>query len=213
MTFRDPINGLTHCIGIFFAIIGTVFLIFTVSSPPKFWHILSFAIFGIGMVLLYTASTLYHWLPLQERGIKVLRRIDHSMIFIYIAATYTPVCIIALPNVWGWSILGSIWAFALSGIFIKIFWLQAPRWLSTAIYLVMGWAALIVIYPLYLAISAPALTYLIGGGVLYSIGAVLYAIKKPNFYKYFSFHEIFHLFVMAGSLCHYILMYKYISVL
>lgn len=211
MIVRDPVSGLTHCIGTILAIIGTVLLLLEVSYPAKPWHIVSFSVFGVCMVLMYMASTLYHWIPLHDKGIRVLRRVDHSMIFIYIAATYTPVCLIALRGAWGWALFGAIWFFALSGIFVKVFWLQAPRWISTAIYLIMGWSVLVAIYPLYLAISGAAMAYLVAGGVLYSLGAAIYALKKPNFYKYFGFHEIFHLFVMAGSFCHFIFMYHYIS--
>jgi hemolysin III len=204
-------NGLTHCIGAALAVVGTVMLILRSIDPPMPWHIVAFSIFGCGMILLYTASTLYHWLPLSERGIRILRRVDHAMIFVYIAATYTPICLITLRGPWGWSIFGVVWGIALAGIMLKAFWITAPRWLSTAIYLAMGWIALVGIYPLTQNLSIPALAWLVGGGVVYSLGAVIYALKWPNpFPGYLGFHEIFHLFVIGGSTCHFILMYRFI---
>ncbi len=208
---RDPMSGLTHCIGAALAVLGTVLLIMRSVNPAMPWHIVTFSIFGGGMILLYTASTLYHWLPLSEKGIRVLRRVDHSMIFFYIAATYTPICLIPLRGPWGWSIFGVIWGLAFLGIGMKVFWLHAPRWFSTGIYLAMGWLVMVGIYPLYLALSGAALTWLVAGGVLYSLGAVIYALKWPDpLPKFFGFHEIFHLFVIGGSFCHFVMMYWFI---
>ncbi len=199
-SLRDPVSGLTHCIAAALAVLATVLLIMRSVSPVMPWHIVTFSIFGGGMILLYTASTLYHWLPLSDQGIRVLRRVDHSMIFFYIAATYTPICLIPLRGPWGWSIFGVIWGLALAGIVLKVFWMTAPRWLSTAIYLAMGWLVLVGIYPLTQNMSLAAFLWLLGGGVVYSIGAVVYALKWPDpFPKVFGFHEIFHIFVIGGS--------------
>ncbi|BDQ37399.1 hemolysin III [Pseudodesulfovibrio nedwellii] len=210
-SLRDPVSGLTHCIAAMLAILGTVLLILRSVSPAMPWHIVTFSIFGGGMILLYTASTLYHWLPVSDYWVRFLRRVDHSMIFFYIAATYTPICLIPLRGAWGWSIFGVIWGLAASGIIMKIFWMNAPRWLSTGIYLAMGWLVLVGIYPLYQSMSGTALAWLAGGGVVYSIGAVVYAIKWPDPLPHvFGFHEIFHLFVIGGSACHFILMYWYV---
>ncbi|MFV0348096.1 MAG: PAQR family membrane homeostasis protein TrhA [Halodesulfovibrio sp.] len=209
---REPVNGLTHCIGALLAVVGTVLLIVRVASPALPWHIVTFAVFGTGMVLLYTASTLYHWLPLSEKGIRLLRRIDHSMIFVYIAATYTPICLIPLRGPWGWSLFGCAWAIATVGILIKIFWMGAPRWFSTGLYLGMGWMAIAGIYPLVQSLETGALLWLAGGGALYSIGAIIYARKRPNPHpRHFGFHELFHVFVMGGSFCHFMVMYSYVS--
>lgn len=210
-SLRDPVSGLTHCIAAAFAVLGTVLLILRSVSPAMPWHIVTFSVFGGGMILLYTASTLYHWLPVSEDWVRFLRRVDHSMIFFYIAATYTPICLIPLRGPWGWSIFGVIWGLAVFGIIMKIFWLNAPRWLSTGMYLAMGWLVLVGIYPLYQSMSGAALAWLAGGGVVYSIGAVVYAIKWPDPLPHvFGFHEIFHLFVIGGSACHFILMYWYV---
>lgn len=209
--FREPMNGLTHCCGALFAVAGSIVLVGRVASPPLPWHISSFAVFGVAMILLYTASTLYHWLPLSERGLRLWRRIDHCMIFIYIAATYTPICLIPLRGAWGWSLFVSVWAVALAGIGVKVFWLHAPRWLSTGLYLGMGWMVLVGIYPLVMSLPAGALWWLVAGGVFYSTGAVIYACKRPNLGRLLGFHELFHLLVMAGTLCHFMVMYAYVS--
>ena len=143
---REPMNGFTHFIGAILSIIGTIFLINIALHPYKPAHLISFTIFGFGMILLYATSTLYHWLKLSEAGVNRLRKADHIMIFIYIAATYTPICIVALRGTLGWSLLIAIWLFALGGVLIKLFWMTAPRWLSTMIYVLMGWSAIVAIY-------------------------------------------------------------------
>ena len=193
-------NGFTHFIGIIFAVIATILLLDISLNPYKPYHFISFSVFGFGMIMLYTTSTLYHWLKLSDAGIMKLRRADHIMIFIYIAATYTPVCIVALKGTLGWSLLIAVWFVALVGVIIKIFWMNAPRWLSTFIYILMGWLAVIVIYPLVNAIQIGALIWLSIGGLFYTIGAVIYALKKPDPYPgILGFHEIFHLFVLLGT--------------
>ena len=208
---REPVNGLTHCLGAVLALVGAVLLLARVASPAMPWHIVTFAVFGTAMVMLYTASTLYHWLPLSEAGVRLWRRIDHCMIFVYIAATYTPICLIPLRGPWGWSLFGSVWALALAGIFVKVFWLHAPRWLSTGLYLGMGWMVIVGVYPLVVSLPAGALWWLLAGGLFYTVGAVVYASRWPNVARHFGFHELFHVFVMAGSFCHFLVMYQYVS--
>ena len=208
---REPVNGLTHCLGAVLALVGAVLLLARVASPAMPWHIVTFAVFGTAMVMLYTASTLYHWLPLSEAGVRLWRRIDHCMIFVYIAATYTPICLIPLRGPWGWSLFGSVWARALAGIFVKVFWLHAPRWLSTGLYLGMGWMVIVGVYPLVVSLPAGALWWLLAGGLFYTVGAVVYASRWPNVARHFGFHELFHVFVMAGSFCHFLVMYLYVS--
>jgi len=166
------------------------------------------------MILLYTTSTLYHWLKISDVVTLKLRKVDHIMIFIYIAATYTPICVVALRASFGWLLLAAVWSVALVGITIKIFWMNAPRWLSTFIYILMGWLAVIVIFPLINALQIGALMWLLAGGLFYTIGAVIYGLKKPDPYPgILGFHEIFHLFVLAGSFSHFWMIYKYIAVL
>ena len=211
---REPMNGFTHFIGIPLSILGTILLISLSVNPLKPYHLFSFSIFGVGMIMLYTTSTLYHWLKISDAVTLKLRKVDHIMIFIYIAATYTPICIVALRPSFGWILLAAVWSVALGGITIKIFWMSAPRWLSTFIYILMGWLAVIVIFPLINALQIGALMWLLAGGLFYTIGAVIYALKKPDPHPgILGFHEIFHLFVLAGSFSHFWMIYKYIAVL
>jgi hemolysin III len=212
--FREPINGFTHFIGIILAIIGTIILIFQSVSPVKPLHITTFTIFGAGLFLLYTASTCYHSLKLSNNKLEQLRRFDHMMIFVLIAATYTPVCLIALKGAWGWSIFGTIWGIALFGIITKIFWLNAPRWFSTSLYIAAGWMVIVAIWPLFQNLTISALSWLVTGGLFYTIGAVIYAFRKPNpLPNVFGYHEIFHLFILGGSFSHWIMMTKDIAIM
>ena len=211
---REPMNGFTHFIGIIFAMTATVLLVDLALNPYKPYHLISFLIFGIGMILLYTTSTLYHWLKLSDAGTKKLRKADHIMIFIYIAATYTPVCIVALRETIGWMLLAATWSVAIIGIIIKIFWMNAPRWLSTFIYILMGWLAVGAIFPLIDSLQTGAILWLLAGGLFYTIGAVIYALKKPDpFPGILGFHEIFHLLVLLGTFSHFWMMYRYIAIL
>ncbi len=207
---RDPVSGLTHFSGVLLSIAGLVLLICFSASQATAWHVVSFSIFGASLILLYTASTLYHLLPLGEKGVRILRKLDHMMIFVLIAGTYTPICLIPLRGAWGWSLFGSIWGVAVAGIVMKIVWLNAPRWLYTSIYIAMGWMVVVAFLPLISSIPFGGLMWLAAGGAFYSIGAVIYAVKRPNICKWFGFHEIFHLFVMAGSISHFWLMFRYI---
>jgi hemolysin III len=209
---REPMNGFTHFIGILLAIVATILLINTSINPYKPVHLFSLAVFGVGTILLYTTSTLYHWLKLSEEGTKRLRKADHIVIFISIAASYTPVCLLVLPGTLGLGLLISVWFIALVGSIIKIFWMGAPRWLSTLIYILMGWLALLVIYPLVNALQTEALVWLILEAVFYTIGAVIYATKKPDPYPgVLGFHEIFHIFVLLGGFSHFILIYNFVA--
>lgn len=210
LKLNDPVSGLTHFIGALMSIAGLVLLVVFAAIKATAWHVVSFSIFGASLILLYSASTLYHWLPLKPRAREVLRTIDHMMIYVLIAGTYTPICLVAIRGGWGWSLFGSIWGLAILGIVLKAFWMDAPRWLYTSFYVFMGWLAAIAFYPLIQAVSWRGLFWLVTGGLLYSVGAVIYGLKKPNISPHFGFHEIFHLFVMAGSISHFILMWRFI---
>lgn len=209
--FREPVSGFTHLAGAIVSLIGLILLLVPSIQQGSPLHILAFTVFGLSLILLYTASTLYHLLPLSEKGIRTLKKVDHMMIFLLIAGTYTPVCLLALEGWWGTGMLIAIWAFALGGVFLKAFWIHAPRWLSTGIYLVMGWLVVVAILPIYRALSFEGFFHLLLGGVFYSVGAVIYGLKRPNITtKHFGFHEIFHVFVLLGSLFHFFLMYFYV---
>ncbi len=208
---REPISALTHLIGAIIAWPITILLIYNACVYATVWHVVSFAIFGAALILLYSASTVYHMLPVSERVVKILRRVDHMMIFVLIAGTYTPVCLVPLRGVWGWTILSLVWIVAASGILLKILWIDAPRWLSSVIYLGMGWLITIAFVPLVKSIPAMGIVLLVLGGLTYSLGAVIYAVKWPNLkLKWFGFHEIFHLFVLGGSAFHIVFMFMYV---
>lgn len=209
---KDPFSGLTHLVGAILSIVALVLLVYHAASHGKTWHTVSFAIFGGSLILLYTASALYHMLPLSEKGTLILRRIDHMMIFVLIAGTYTPVCLIPLRGVWGYSLLVGVWVLAIAGILMKAFWMQAPRWFSTLLYVTMGWLAAIAFWPLIHSVPMGGIICLLLGGIFYTIGAIFYGVKwPPNIIPgWIGFHEVFHLFVMAGSLSHFWLMMGYI---
>lgn len=209
---KDPISGLSHLIGAVISIFGLVFLILNAKNTID---LVSVTIFGISLILLYTASAMYHLLNVSEKITVILRKIDHIMIYVLIAGTYTPICLKPLIGAWGWSIFGINWTLTILGIFLTLFWLNAPRWLTTGIYLLMGWMAIIAIYPIIVTFKAynifMSLIWLLAGGVWYTIGAIIYGFKWPKLKnKYFSFHEIFHIFIILGSLFHYYFIFRYI---
>ncbi|MFZ5587668.1 MAG: PAQR family membrane homeostasis protein TrhA [Thermodesulfobacteriota bacterium] len=208
---KEPFSAVSHLTGALLSAVGLALLVTLAALYASAWHVVGLSIYGSTMVLLYTSSGLYHALRLGERGTRVLRRLDHIMIYLLIAGTYTPLCLVPLRGAWGWSLIGSVWGVALMGVVLKVAWLEAPRWVSTLIYLVMGWAALAAIAPLVRAMPAGGLAWLGLGGLFYSAGAVIYALKRPDPWPgRFGFHEIWHLFVMAGSFCHFWLMLAYV---
>lgn len=208
---KDPISALTHFVGFLAVIPCFILLMHKAKLEASVWHQWGFAVFGISLLLLYGASTIYHTLKLSQNKVNILRRIDHMMIFVLIAGTYTPICLVSLHGTWGWTMLVLIWAFALAGILLKIFWMNAPRWLSTLIYVVMGWLAVVVFVPLEKAVSWNGVGLLLAGGIAYTVGAVIYGLKKPNItFKHFGFHEVFHIFVMVGSSLHIAFMFVFV---
>lgn len=205
---RDPMSCLTHLSGAVAALFCTVWMIGK-AVPFGTAYLVSFAVFGVSLVMLYTASAVYHMPRVSDSALRVLRRIDHTMIFVLIAGTYTPVCVIPLRGAWGWSILSVVWGLALLGTFMKIFWLHAPRALSTAIYVIMGWIVVVAFYPLLNAISTGSFVLLLLGGLSYTAGAVIYALKWPPLkVTWIGFHDIFHLFVLLGSAFHVLFMVR-----
>jgi hemolysin III len=208
--FRNPVSGLTHFAGFLLSIAAFILLETYAARYGRTWHIGACAIFGTSLILLYGASSMYHLLPLSPHGITVLRRIDHAMIFVLIAGTYTPVCLIPLRGILGWCLFSITWSMAIAGIFQAFFWLHAPRWFSTLLYLAMGWLIIIAFFPLIHSIPINGIIWLVLGGLCYTSGAMIYALKRPNPVPgIFGFHEIWHLFVMAGSFCHFWAIYFY----
>ncbi len=210
LVIKDPVSALTHMSGALLATVGLVALLRAAAGNP--WRLVSFAVFGASLILLYTASAVYHWLRLPELTTAALRRVDHTMIFVLIAGTYTPFCLGPLRGPWGWSLFGVVWGLAAAGLLMKLFWLHAPRWLSTAIYVGMGWLVVTATAPLLKTVPAGGLVWLLIGGLFYTVGAVFYALKWPGRNaRVFGFHELFHLFVMAGSISHFWVVYRYLS--
>ncbi len=211
LSIREPVNAITHFAGTLASVAGLVLLIIFSALNTDVWHIVSFSIFGVSLVLMYASSTLYHALKLSEKQISWMRRIDHIMIFIVIAGTYTPLCLVPLRGAWGWTIFGIVWGMAAVGMILKIFSMNIPRWISTGIYLVMGWMCVIAVYPLVMSLETACLVWLAAGGLFYTAGAVIYAMKKPDPWPgVFGFHEIWHLFVLAGSFCHFWVVFRFI---
>jgi hemolysin III len=217
---RDPYDGLrpwsaiTHGIGAVLAVIGTVALLVRAVSMGRWLSVLLFAIYGLSMICLYTASTLYHCLNTSVAGRIALRKYDHCSIYLLIAGSYTPICMTVLAGRGGAALLGAVWALAIAGLVLTITKLSIPRWLTSAIYLFMGWLAVFAIVPIYHAMPPIGFFWLLTGGILYTVGGVLYAVKWPGRNNpNFGCHEIFHVFILLGSICHFILMYHIIAVL
>jgi hemolysin III len=206
---KEPFSCYSHLLGVALAIPGLVFLILQSDGEP--WRTVGFAIYGTSLVVLYGASTLYHWLPLSPRKGDLLRRFDHIAIYLLIAGSYTPVCFVTLRGAWGWSLFAIVWGCALIGAVVKLLYRHHHRWVTTGLYIGLGWMAVVAIVPLVRALPIWGLTWLLAGGVCYSIGAIIYGTERPDPYPaVFGFHEIFHIFVLAGSVFHFVFMARYI---
>lgn len=211
LTIREPGSALTHFIACFMAAIAALPLILKASNGIT---TAALSIFAISMILLYAASTLYHSVNVTGKVLSMFRKIDHMMIFVLIAGSYTPVCLIVLGGNMGYSLLALVWGVAIAGMLINALWITCPKWFSSIIYIAMGWLCLFVFSALWNTLPHAAFGWLLAGGILYTVGGVIYALKLPLFdslHKYFGSHEIFHLFVMGGSFCHFIFMYVYVA--
>lgn len=206
--FRDPFSGFSHLLGALTGLAVLCFLVIQASLHGDIWQITSFAVFGICMMLMFGSSALYHLAQGSDDKILKLKRIDHMAIFAMIAGTYTPICLVSLRDSFGWILLIIVWSLALAGILLKIFWIAAPRWLSTLIYLAMGWACVFGLSTMQQVMPTASFDWLFYGGIAYTIGAVIYATKWPDPWpKSFGFHEIWHLFVLAGAFSHAVAVY------
>ncbi len=203
-SIEERMNILSHAIGFILSIVALVLLVVRASLYGNAWHIVSFSIFGSSLILLYAASTLYHVAkePVLRRRLQVL---DHAMIYVLIAGTYTPFTLVTLNGVSGWVLFGFSWGLALTGIILKLFFTGKYDLLSTLMYVFMGWIIIFAINPLIHRLPAEGLFWLVAGGLAYTLGAILYSIKKISFN-----HAIFHLFVLLGSCCHFIAVYFYV---
>ena len=211
---KDPGSAITHGIALLLAAVGAVPLIIKAARSYDVLHIVALSIFILTMVLLYAASTIYHSVDSTEKVNRRLRKMDHMMIFVMIAGSYTPVCLIALHNRIGYILCGLVWAVAILGMLLKGLWITCPKWLSSVLYIAMGWVCVLAFGKIIAALPRQAFGWLLAGGIIYTAGGVIYAMKLPIFnqkHRYFGSHEIFHLFVMGGSLCHYIMMYAFVA--
>lgn len=214
MTISDPGSAITHFIGMIMAITGTLPLVLKAASTGKLLNTISVAVFMLSMILLYGASTTYHALDISYNVNIKLKRLDHCMIPVLIAGSYTPICLIILHNTIGYIMFSIVWSTAILAILFKLLWVTCPRWISSVLYIVMGWTCVLGFSQIINALPKPAFLLLLLGGILYTVGGVIYAIKLPKFnarHKNFGTHEIFHVFVMAGSACHYIMMFNFVA--
>jgi hemolysin III len=207
---REPFSGLSHLCGALLGIVALVVLVSLARGKP--WHLSAFAIYGATLIVLYTASTLYHSLPVSERGVERLRMVDRIGIYLLIAGTYTPLCLVPLRGAWGWSLLGVVWGLALFGSICEVTWRSAPSWLGVGLYVVMGWLAVIAFGPLTRTLTGAGLNWLVAGGVVYSVGTVIYATERPRLWQpIFGSHDLWHLFVLGGSACHFVMMFRFVA--
>ncbi|HCK87836.1 MAG TPA: hemolysin [Erysipelotrichaceae bacterium] len=212
---KDPISCLTHFAGFLLAALGTPFLlVHAVNDGKPASTIIALAIFMGSMMLLYLASASYHAVNSTPTINRILKKFDHMSICVLIAGSYTPVCTAVLPQSTGTILMIAVWGFALAGMIFKLFWVHCPKWVSSVMYTVMGWTCLFILPQLLKALPVQAFAWLLAGGLFYTAGAVIYA-SKPRIFRNPEFgpHEVFHCFVLAGSLCHFILIYRYLVLL
>lgn len=210
---KEPGSAITHFIGMSMAAVAATPLILKAVAGVSRNNIGAVVIFIVSMILLYGASTSYHTFDISEHVNKVLKKLDHAMIFVLIAGTYTPVCVIGLGDRVGHLLLITIWTIAAMGIAFKMFWVTCPRWISSVMYIIMGWLCMVAAPFLIRNLGTGAFAWLLTGGIIYTIGGVIYALKLTGFnerHKNFGTHEIFHLFCMGGSFCHFMLVYLYL---
>ena len=210
---KEPGSAITHFIGMLMAIFAAVPLLIKAAHEPSRIYVISLAIYAASLILLYAASTTYHTFDISKKVNTILKKIDHMMISVLIAGSYTPVCLIVLKGKTGIILLAIVWAIAIAGILIKAFWVYCPKWVSSILYIGMGWTCVLAFTQILNNMSPAAFGWLLAGGIIYTVGGVIYALKLPIFnsrHKNFGSHEIFHLFVMGGSACHFVVMYAFL---
>jgi hemolysin III len=201
--FREPVNSLTHWGGAILALAGLIALLIVGWSTPA--KIISLAIYGVSLVFLFSASATYHMVKVKDKALEIFRKVDHAAIYVLIAGTYTPFCVNAFEGFWKWGMLSIIWSLAIIGIVVKIFYIKSPRWLSAGIYVVMGWLSVSAAGEMLSALPTWVFAWLLAGGIIYTLGAVVYATKIFNFKPgVFGFHEVWHIFVLLAATAHYV---------
>jgi hemolysin III len=209
--WRQPVSGLTHLLAAVAALAGWAALLL-IGGFRSFGRTAALSIYGLSLVLMFGASAAYHLAKAAPKGLTLLRKLDHSAIFLLIAGSYTPICALRLEGFWRVGMLAMIWSLALIGIGVKIFIVEAPRWLTAGVYVVMGWLAVFAVKPLLAALPAGALVWLAAGGLIYTGGAAVYILKKPDFVPgVFGFHEVWHIFVILAAVAHFIAIAGYVA--
>lgn len=207
---KEPFCGVSHMIGAGLSIAGLVALLLVAKGRP--WHIVAYSIYGATLIALYTASTLYHSIHTSERGVKRLQRLDYIGIFLLIAGTYTPVCLVVLRGALGWTMFGIEWGIAAAGITVTLAWKRAPEWWRVVCYVLMGWLTVIALPAMRAVLPPAALWWLVAGGIAYTVGMVVYATDRPHLCPgKFSAHDLWHIFVMGGSACHFVLVLCFVA--
>jgi hemolysin III len=207
---REPVSGLSHLTAAVAATGGLALLL--LLGRDSLAKELSLAVYGASLVLMFSASATYHLVTARPAVVSALRKVDHSSIYLLIAGTYTPICLHFFSGFWQWGMIAVIWTLAFLGIIVKVFMMNAPRWLAAGLYLLMGWLALAAAKEILAVMPPGALLALLLGGVFFTVGAVVYITKKPNLRPgAFGFHEVWHIFVILGCLCHFALMALYVA--
>lgn len=202
---REPFCGWSHLFGAALSVAALVVLLILARGRP--WHIVSFAIYGAALIILYSASALYHSLWIGPKAVDRFRRFDHCAIFLLIAGTYTPLCLVAIRGVWGWSLMGIEYGLMTIGIVLSLTPKRLPSWLRVAIYICMGWLVMFAVPLVVQSIGSAAFGWLLAGGLFYSIGTVVFATDRPHLWPgKFMAHDLWHVFVLGGSACHFVLM-------
>ena len=210
---KDPGSANTNYIGMLMSIFAAIQLLIKAAHEPDKIYIISIAVYALSLILLYAASTTYHTFDRSKKVNTILKKIDHMMISVLIAGSYTPICLLVLKGRTGILLLSIVWGIAIAGILMKAFWINCPKWVSSVLYIGMGWTCVLAFTQILNSMSPAAFGWLLAGGLIYTIGGVIYALKLPLFnrkHQYFGSHEIFHLFVMGGSACHFIVMYAFV---
>jgi len=207
---KEPFNTWSHAAGVLLGVPGLVALLVLADGDPK--RTAAFAVYGASVIILYLASTLYHGLHLSDLWEERFRRFDHIAIFLLIAGSYTPVCLITLDGALGWGVFAGIWTIAVAGILLKLFTPFLPAWATASIYVGMGWFGAVAFIPMTEIVPAEGMAWLAIAGITYTAGAVIYALERPDpFPKVFGHHEIFHIFVLGGSLAHFVFLAGYVA--
>jgi len=207
---REPVNGLTHLGAAIAAVLGLLLL--WIISRGSLVKEISLTVYGVSLILMFAASATYHLTKARPQVMKLLRKLDHSAIYLLIAGTYTPICLHYFSGFWQWGMVALIWALAIAGICAKLVFINAPRWLTAGIYLLMGWLALFGVKEIFTSMPVWAWIWLLMGGLFFTLGAIIYITKKLDFYPgVFGFHEVWHIFVILGCFCHFIIMAAFIA--